>query len=72
MSVRLPSIAGIALSIVGGGLMIIPYLGIPILSIGLIMGVWALISYLVFRRMSNLIVKRLHVSISRPTLMLSV
>ena len=60
MSVRLPSITGIVLSIFGGGLMIIPYLGIPILSIGLIMGVWALIGYLVFRKMSNLVVKRLH------------
>ena len=41
--------------------MIIPYLGLPILSIGLIIGAWALIGYLVFRRMGNLIVKRLHV-----------
>jgi len=62
MSVRLPSIAGIALSILGGGLMIIPYLGIPILFIGVGIGVWALIGYLVFRRTSNLIVKRLHVT----------
>ncbi len=65
MSVRLPSIAGIALSIIGGGLMIIPYLGIPILSIGLAMGLWALIGYLVFRRMRSLIAKRLHVKYLR-------
>ena len=41
--------------------MIKPYLGIPILSIGAAIGVWALIAYLIFRRMGNLIVKRLHV-----------
>ncbi len=65
MSVRLPSIAGIAFSIIGGGLMVIPYLGIPILSIGLAIGLWALIGYLVFRRMRSLIVKRLNMKYLR-------
>ncbi len=65
MSVRLPTIAAIALSIVGGGLMIFPYIGIYIFSMGLIMGLWALTSYLAFRKMSSLIVKRLHVKYLR-------
>ncbi|MBA7696900.1 hypothetical protein ES703_105554 [subsurface metagenome] len=45
--------------------MIIPYLGIPILSIGLATGLWALIGYLVFRRMRSLIDKRLNMKFLR-------
>lgn len=60
MSVRLSYVIAVALSIIGGGLMIIPYLGIPLLSIGVVVGVWALSGHMAFRRMTNLIDKRIH------------
>lgn len=61
MSFKLPVVAGIAFSIIGGSLVVVPYVGITMLGIGLLIGVWVLIAYLTFKRMGNLIGKRLQI-----------
>lgn len=60
MSVKLSLVIAVVLSIIGGALMIIPYLGLPLLIIGVFGGIWALIGHITFRRMNNLVNKRIH------------
>jgi hypothetical protein len=58
---KIPAIASIVLALLGGGVMIFPRLGIPMLALGVAMGIWVLIAYVQFKRLGKLMGKRINV-----------
>lgn len=62
---KFPAIASIALTLLGGGVMIFPWFGIPLLILGIITGAWVLYAWIQLKRLGKLIDKRVHVQFLR-------